>query len=426
MRMRRSAILLTLTLVAALPAAARSDAGSELALRRRPVVLPGEAVLPAWQRPAIPGAPVPGALRSRTCATPEPQPAELDEVRTTLRRYREQLADRPRPGGTIRIAFHVITAGGKGDVSDAQLARQVEELNRNFSGSGYRFEIASVDRTDDRSWFKMAPGTGKERAAKRALAVDPARHLNVYVCAPGQNLLGWAYFPWSAPESDPIHGVVVHYTSLPGGEAPYDLGRTATHEVGHYLGLFHTFQNGCAAPGDEVDDTPFEATPAFGCPVGRNTCPAPGDDPVRNYMDYSDDACLTGFTSGQIARAHEIVPVYRPSLFTEGAPVAAARPVAALHEGSEPEEGRVLAYRGAIPNPFHGETAIRFTLPQSDMVTLRVYSVTGQLVRTLVEAQLPPGDHSAMFRAGDLPSGVYFSVLRAGGVQMSRTLVLIR
>jgi hypothetical protein len=180
------------------------------------------------------------------------------------------------------------------------------------------------------------------------------------------------------------------------------------------------------APGDEVDDTPFEASPAYGCPVGRNTCPAPGDDPVHNYMDYTDDACLTEFTSGQVARAHEIVPVYRPSLFTEASAVSAARPAAALHEGSEPEDGRVLAYRGAIPNPFHGETAIRFTLPQTGMVTLRVYSVTGQLVRTLVEAQLPPGDHSAMFRAENLPSGVYFSVLRAGGVQMSRTLVLVR
>ncbi|MBI3538844.1 MAG: T9SS type A sorting domain-containing protein, partial [Candidatus Eisenbacteria bacterium] len=87
---------------------------------------------------------------------------------------------------------------------------------------------------------------------------------------------------------------------------------------------------------------------------------------------------------------------------------------------------RVLAYRGGMPNPFRGETAIRFTLPASGPVSLKVYSVTGQLVRTLLDAQLPPGDHSAMFTAGDLPSGVYFSVLRAGGVQMSRALVLVK
>jgi hypothetical protein len=86
----------------------------------------------------------------------------------------------------------------------------------------------------------------------------------------------------------------------------------------------------------------------------------------------------------------------------------------------------VLAYRGAVPNPFRAETALRFTLPTSQQVSLRVYSVTGQLVRTLVDATLPTGDHSAMFRAGDLPSGAYFAVLRAGSVQMTRTLMLIR
>jgi hypothetical protein len=120
------------------------------------------------------------------------------------------------------------------------------------------------------------------------------------------------------------------------------------------------------------------------------------------------------------------VPVYRPSLFSEPAPPSVARPEITPGAGAEPEEGRVLAYRGAFPNPFRAETAIRWTLPASAEVSLRVYSVTGQLARTLVEAQLPPGDHSAMFRAGDLPSGAYFAVLTVGRVQMSRTLVLIR
>jgi hypothetical protein len=90
------------------------------------------------------------------------------------------------------------------------------------------------------------------------------------------------------------------------------------------------------------------------------------------------------------------------------------------------DQTRALEFRGAVPNPFHAETAIRFTLPVSAHVTLRLYDVAGKLVRTLVDAQMPPGDHSAMLVAGDMRSGVYFAVLRAGTVQTSRSVVLSR
>lgn len=85
-----------------------------------------------------------------------------------------------------------------------------------------------------------------------------------------------------------------------------------------------------------------------------------------------------------------------------------------------------LEFRGAMPNPFRAETAIRFSLPVSARVSLRVYDVAGKLVRTLVDAQLPPGDHSAMLVAGDMRSGVYFAVLRVGAVTTGRRVVLAR
>jgi Secretion system C-terminal sorting domain len=122
-----------------------------------------------------------------------------------------------------------------------------------------------------------------------------------------------------------------------------------------------------------------------------------------------------------------IVPVYRPSLFTTPrAALGQSVPEISPSAGAEPEDGRVLSFRGSFPNPFRAETALRFTLPSSQVVSLRIYSVTGQLVRTLVDATLPAGDHSAMFRAEGLPSGAYFAVLKAGSVQMNRTLMLIR
>jgi hypothetical protein len=250
-------------------------------------------------------------VRGVRCAAEKVSPevqAEVDRVVAEAR-----AAGLRAPGElTIPVAFHIIHNGVEGNIPDSMINAQMNVLNAAFQGTGFGFTLASIDRTNSKQWFGGCYGN---QNFKRTLAVDVPRTLNFYTCKPKGGILGYAYLPWSYPEDNYHHGVVVLYSSLPGGTAdPYNLGDTGTHEVGHYLGLDHTFQGGCNPPGDSVADTPAEASAAFGCPAGRDTCAAPGLDPIENFMDYTDDACMDTFSGGQSTRMSEIVSIYKPSL----------------------------------------------------------------------------------------------------------------
>ena len=225
---------------------------------------------------------------------------------------------------TIPVYFHVVNKGkgiANGDLPVKMLRDQIDVLNAAFAGAGgggaantpFRFALVGVDRTTNETWFNAGPDTAAEREMKTALHVGGADVLNFYTNNAGGYLLGWATFPsWYA--GDPLmDGVVCLYSSLPGGSiANYNEGDTGTHEVGHWLGLYHTFQGGCAAIyNDFVSDTPAERSPAFRCPTGRDTCPATGFDPIDNFMDYSYDPCMYRFTAGQSARMEGLSLQYR-------------------------------------------------------------------------------------------------------------------
>ncbi|MCB1008284.1 MAG: zinc metalloprotease, partial [Acidobacteria bacterium] len=196
---------------------------------------------------------------------------------------------------SIPVRWHVVRSGNsvsQGNIPDSWIDDQIDVLNAAYAGTGFSFYLAGTDRTTNSRWYTGCYGS-QERKMKQALAIDPANNLNMYSCRPSQGILGYAYFPNSYAESSWRHGVVLLDQSLPGGSAsPYNLGDTATHEVGHYLGLYHTFQGGCTGQGDYVADTPAEASAAYGCPVGRDTCSGGGVDPIFNFMDYTDDACM--------------------------------------------------------------------------------------------------------------------------------------
>jgi hypothetical protein len=218
-------------------------------------------------------------------------------------------------GGKIKVHFHVINNGSgisHGDIPQSQIDDQMQVLRDAYQKGKWKFKLVNVTRTTNASWYTMTPGSQAEHQAKAALRQGSADDLNIYSANIGQGLLGWATFP-SDYQADPTDdGVVILYTSVPGGTAaPYNEGDTATHEVGHWMGLYHTFQGGCNPPGDMVNDTPYEASPAFGCPTGRNTCAQSGVDPIINFMDYSDDDCMNTFTKGQFKRMQAQWNLYR-------------------------------------------------------------------------------------------------------------------
>jgi hypothetical protein len=115
--------------------------------------------------------------------------------------------------------------------------------------------------------------------------------------------------------ADDMDGVVINQISLPEShqQSPYNLGMTAVHEIGHWCGLFHTFENCCNDPGDEISDMTSEQNSAAGCPLGqKSSCPGETRfNPVENYMDDSDDTCTKQFTPLQFQRIKDMVGYYR-------------------------------------------------------------------------------------------------------------------
>lgn len=217
-------------------------------------------------------------------------------------------------GGNINVYFHVIRRGtgtSNGDVPSSWITNQINVLNAAYSGTGWSFTLVSTSRTTNSTWFTGCYGSS-ETAMKNALRQGTADDLNIYSCSPSGGILGYATFPSSYSSAPKKDGVVILYSSMPGGNAaPYNEGDTGTHEVGHWMGLYHTFQGGCSANGDYVSDTPAERSAAYGCPSGRNTCSGAGFDPITNFMDYTDDSCMFQFSGGQDARMDSQFTTYR-------------------------------------------------------------------------------------------------------------------
>ena len=240
------------------------------------------------------------------------------------RRTKEILADKRKPGGGgttptagggVPVYVHVMAdANGNGNVTDSQITQQIAELNQDFAGgestsaanTGFTFSLAGVDRYYNTQWHQDK-SSSTYRSQTR---LGGKNALNIWLV--DFAYLGIATFPWDYARNPGIDGIRVNYTSLPGGSATnYNQGKTASHEAGHWFGLYHTFQGGCTTTNDEVSDTPAQSSATNGCPEGRDSCSLAGLDPIHNYMDYSYDPCYNQFTPNQATRTQQMFSAYR-------------------------------------------------------------------------------------------------------------------
>ena len=273
-------------------------------------------VLSAWT-------PLAGQGQKERCGTRQPSDEEALQIEQRISRVRGRAA---RAEQTVQVWVHVITRGAgfeNGELSDQSIRSQIHVLEDAFGGrtggasTGFGFELAGVTRTNNARWFEqLVTDLDVELEAKQALRQGGADALNIYT-VDGGPYLGFAYFPSILTSSTYaiLDGVVLDWRSLPGGTfAIYSEGDTGTHEVGHWLALYHTFQGKCSGKNDYIADTPAEFSPAFNCPVGRDSCSQaskPGLDPIYNFMDYTQDSCMFMFTPGQVERMQAAWTAFR-------------------------------------------------------------------------------------------------------------------
>ncbi len=370
---------------------------------------------------------------------------------------REQIANNPSRTSaviTIPVIVHVLYSNTAQNISDAKIWEQIATLNRDFAkmnadttaipaifkpiaaNTQIQFCLAKrdpqgnattgINRVFTNNSSFSTNNNIKFTSSGGVDIWDRNKYLNLWIGNLGSGLLGYAQFPGGSSTTD---GVVVLYGSVggpgaPGSSSPYHLGRTATHEVGHWLGLYHTFQGGCAgtsagncaSAGDQVCDTPPTSSANYGCPSTKNTCTeTPNDMPdnTHNYMDYVDDACMVMFTEGQAQRINGVMSSSRASLQTSNA----CTPLVSVNS---PE---ALAHAVTLfPNPSTGAFKLSVDFAEAAPLNVKIFDVVGKLVFELEHKQVKNEKFDINLSASG--KGMYHAIISSGQNSTSKKITI--
>lgn len=368
------------------------------------------------------------------------------ERRANINEYTQNWIQSNRNTGavvTIPVVVHVVYNSAVQNVSTAQIQSQMDALNRDFrrqnadstntpavfaaiSGdSKIEFCLASVDPngnvtdgiTRTQTSTSQIGNAGVHYTAQGGKdGWNPNAYLNIWVCeiSSGGDLLGYATPPgMAAPAED---GVVIDYRyfgTMGTAQAPFNLGRTGTHEVGHYFNLEHIWGvNGGCGDDDLVNDTPMQDFDYSGCPTHpSNSCGSA--DMFMNYMDYVDDNCMNAFSKGQNDRMMAAINGPRAGLLSSaGCGGVVSTEDALLQEGT--------VHLG--PNPARGSTTLRLDLLANRDVDVTIYNMLGQRMSRKSYTNVKKQDF--VLNLSDMANGMYLVEVKAGEKKMVKRLVV--
>lgn len=382
----------------------------------------------------------------------------LNQIELQVQDYLKSNPERDNLIINIPVVVHVVYRTTAQNISTSQIQSQINVLNADFrklnsdvSGVPAAFAGLAADcqinfclATRDPNGA-VTTGITRTKTTKTSFSTndyvkktsrggkDPwpaSSYLNIWVCNLSGGVLGYAQFPGGSATTD---GVVIGYQYFgTTGTAtyPFNLGRTATHEVGHWLNLRHIWGDdgtGCTGS-DLVTDTPNQADENYGCPAfpAVSCSNGPNGDLFMNYMDYTDDRCMFMFTTGQSGRMNATISGTRASLLSSSgcaAPIVENQEETNDNISLSPDK---FALNQNHPNPFNPTTSISFNLPAAGQVSLKVFDISGKEVAGLVDNYLEAGRHSINFDASALSSGVYYYKLASGNNVSMRKMLLIK
>ncbi len=382
----------------------------------------------------------------------------LNNIESEIREYLKNNPQFDNVVITIPVVVHVVYKTSAENISTAQIQSQINILNLDFrklnsdinllpppfqplaADCQINFCMATRDpngnvttgitrtHTNKNSFRTNDDVKKSNRGGKDAWPRD--QYLNIWVCNLSGGVLGYAQFPGGPAATDGIVNGYKYFGNTGAATYPFDKGRTATHEIGHWLNLRHIWgDDGSSCSGsDLVDDTPNQAGYNFGCPpFPRITCSnGPNGDLHMNYMDYTDDRCMYMFSNGQSSRMTSILNGTRSTILTSNGCLAPT-----FYPGQQDNNSSLNgpnSYRlfQNFPNPFNPSTTISYSIPYSSFVTVNIYDASGKVVATLVNELQSSGNYSLNFDASNLSSGIYFFDINAGNFTDTKKMVLMK